>query len=203
MRYRAVAVLAAVFVILSICRAAGTIAGTAESASSVVQELHAALLNAMRAADSIGFRERYARLAPVIRRTHDLPRIAHISLGSHWRGLNRQQRLQFIDVFSRLSISIYANRFKSYGGEHFSVVAEKATLHGGRLVQTRLVKADGEVVHLDYQMRRRKGRWRIVNVIADGVSDLALKRAEYSSVVRGQGFPALVVRLREKIAQYG
>ncbi len=203
MRRRAVAVLAAVFVILSVCRAASTIAGTAESASGVVQELHTALLDAMRAADSISFRERYARLAPVIRRTHDLPKIARISLGSHWRGLNRQQRVQFIDVFSRLSISIYANRFKSYGGEHFAVVAEKATRRGGRLVQTRLIKADGDVVHLDYQMRRRKRRWRIVNVIANGVSDLALKRAEYSSVVKGRGFSGLIVRLREKIAQYG
>jgi len=197
------AIMAAV-VLMFLTAGWGSNAGAAsgESAGSIVQALHAALLDAMRAGNSIGFRERYERLAPVIRRTHDLPKIARISLGSYWRKLDKQQRLLFVTEFSRLSISIYASRFKSYGGERFTVVAEKATRHGGMLVQSRLVKASGKAVHLDYQLRRKKGRWLIVNVIANGVSDLALKRAEYSAIVRQQGFPPLLARLREKRAQY-
>lgn len=86
----------------------------------------------------MGFQKRYTLLAPVIRCAHDLPKIARISLGSHWRGSDRQQRLIFVDVFSRLSIFIYASCFKLYGGERFDVVAEKSTPRGGMLVQTRL-----------------------------------------------------------------
>jgi len=48
----------------------------------------------------------------------------------------------------------------------------------------------------------REGRWSIINIIADGVSDLALKRAEYSHVLARDGFNALVSMLERKITQY-
>lgn len=64
------------------------------------------------------------------------------------------------------------------------------------------MKASGEKVALDYQLRRKKEPWRIVNAIANGVSDLALKRVEYSPLVHLRGFSALVARLREKLALY-
>jgi phospholipid transport system substrate-binding protein len=51
-------------------------------------------------------------------------------------------------------------------------------------------------------MRKIDGRWRIINIIADGVSDLALERAEYSSVIRRYGFNALLAKLKERIAGY-
>jgi phospholipid transport system substrate-binding protein len=44
--------------------------------------------------------------------------------------------------------------------------------------------------------------WRIINVIADGVSDLSLKHADYTSFFSKNGFDALVDKLREKVARY-
>jgi phospholipid transport system substrate-binding protein len=37
--------------------------------------------------------------------------------------------------------------------------------------------------------------WRIVNIIADGVSDLALKRAEYQRVFASGGLDGLLAEL--------
>ena len=41
-----------------------------------------------------------------------------------------------------------------------------------------------------------------MNVFADGVSDLALKRAEYTETVQKKGFAALVALLKAQIAGY-
>ena len=45
-------------------------------------------------------------------------------------------------------------------------------------------------------------QWRIVNIIVNGVSDLALKRAEYNSLLEREGFQALIAKLEEQIRGY-
>ena len=64
------------------------------------------------------------------------------------------------------------------------------------------LKSDGGKVSLDYILHLAGNEWRIINVIANGVSDLALKRADYTSYLKGKGFDALLAKLNEKIAQY-
>ena len=41
----------------------------------------------------------------------------------------------------------------------------------------------------------------IVNILFDGVSDLAIKRSEYRSVIQREGFQSLVETLQAKIAE--
>ncbi|MGH8605553.1 MAG: ABC transporter substrate-binding protein, partial [Gammaproteobacteria bacterium] len=61
----------------------------------------------------------------------------------------------------------------------------------------------GEAVRLDYVLQTKSDEWLIVNVIADGVSDLSLKRADYTSVLKSKGFDDLITVLNDKIAKYG
>jgi phospholipid transport system substrate-binding protein len=65
-----------------------------------------------------------------------------------------------------------------------------------------LIKADGKEVQFDYLLRQNDQRWMIINIIANGVSDLALKRSEYSAVIRRDGFDALMTGLADKIELY-
>jgi phospholipid transport system substrate-binding protein len=52
-------------------------------------------------------------------------------------------------------------------------------------------------------MLKKKGdNWRIINIIANGVSDLALKRSEYTSVLKREGFDDLIAKINEKIDNY-
>lgn len=74
----------------------------------------------------------------------------------------------------------------------------------GRMrVRTRLVRPGDEAVQLDYVLQEEAGRWRIVNVVANGVSDLSLKRADYGSIMKKQGFDLLVEKLEAQVAALG
>jgi len=42
---------------------------------------------------------------------------------------------------------------------------------------------------------------RIFNVIADGVSDLSLRRADYNSIIKNEGYVQLTVYVRAKLTQ--
>ena len=82
------------------------------------------------------------------------------------------------------------------------MIPEKETDGGRILVQSYLIKSDGGQVQLDYLLHRTGNQWRIVNIIAEGVSDLALKRADYSAFFKSKGFDALLKKLNEKVSQY-
>jgi phospholipid transport system substrate-binding protein len=171
-------------------------------AVEIVENLHTTLLAVMKDGVQIGYKGRYDRLEPLIKASFDLPFISRTVMGRYWETLNQEQRSKFIETFSELSIATYAGNFDSYSGERFKTISEKE-VSGGRIqVQTRLIKSDGGEIRLDYILHRIDYQWRIINVIAEGVSDLALKRAEYSAFIKNKGFDALLVKLNEKIAQY-
>lgn len=173
-----------------------------ETPAQVVENLHAALLGAMEEAKRIGYEGRYARLASVIRKTFDLPLIARIVVGRYWRTFNNEQKAKFLEAFERLCIATYAYRFDGYSGEQFRLVSENESRRGRIIVNSLLIKPDGEKVELDYTLDRRNNRWKVINVTANGISDLSVKRSDYTTFLKRNGFDALLNKLDEKISSY-
>ena len=175
---------------------------SAQSATDVVENLHKTLLLVMKEGSQLGYQGRYDRIAPVITAGFDMPFISKIVLGRFWETFDSEQRSKFVETFSRLSIATYAANFDVYSGERFKITSEKEVSGGRVLVQTQLIKSDGGRVELDYLLHRAGSRWRIINVVAEGVSDLALKRADYTAFLKTNGLDLLLIKLNEKIAQY-
>jgi phospholipid transport system substrate-binding protein len=62
------------------------------------------------------------------------------------------------------------------------------------------VDPNDENVKLDYRLRAADGGWKIVDVYLNGtVSELALRRSEYSSLIKRKGLEALLAALDERI----
>ena len=47
------------------------------------------------------------------------------------------------------------------------------------VVETSLISSGNNITKLKYVLYKKRERWFIVNVVAKGVSDLSLKRADY------------------------
>ncbi len=173
----------------------------AVSPSEVVERLQGALLEVMKKSAQLDYADRYGKLAPIVKATHDLPAIARVAVGQYWDQLGVAQR-EFVDTFTRLSIAAYASQFSSFSGEQFKRLAEDRLDADTTLVRTLLIQPDGEDIHLDYMLRRSDGRWRIANITYEGISDLALKRAEYTSVIRRDGVAALLAKMQSQLTEY-
>jgi len=104
-------------------------------------------------------------------------------------------------AFKRLSIANYASRFAEIKKESL-VITDVRPATGKRLqVDSRLKTGEHDLI-LSYTLKQDSdNNWLIVNVIADGVSDLALRRAEYSQVFKSKGFDGLLARINEQIAE--
>jgi len=158
-----------------------------QGATEVVERLHSTLLAVMKDGDTLGYQGRYDQLAPVIKSSFDMPFISRTVLGKYWETFGNEQRSRFVETFTQLSIATYAANFDRYSGERFKTISEKGVSGGRILVQSQLTKSDGGQVQLDYLLHRPGSQWLIVNVIAQGVSDLALKRADYSAFLKSKG----------------
>jgi phospholipid transport system substrate-binding protein len=182
---------------ISSARAQSQAAGGPEQ---VVHTLHEALIKAMREGEKLGYQGRFNLLAPVVDQTHDLDFIARTTLGANWTQLDAEQQRAFSDIFRKLSIGTYAGWFKSYGGERFEFIESQPMPRDQVMVRSKLIQPSGEVVRFDYILRQSKDGWRIINILADGVSDLALKRVEYRAILQRDGFPTLIDMLKKKLA---
>ncbi|MGH8499591.1 MAG: ABC transporter substrate-binding protein [Methylococcales bacterium] len=172
-------------------------------ASQVIESLNSALLDVMKNATALGYQGRFEKLAQVIESTHDLEYIARFSIGkTSWDKLGDDQRQKFVDSFKQYSIATYASRFNGYSGETFRITGEQAAKRGQIQVTSFLDIPGEESVDFMYLLLPDKGTLKIVNIIVDGVSDLALKRSEFMSRLVDKGFEALLTHLAEKTAEY-
>ena len=136
--------------------------------------------------------ERENLLADAIPSVFDIERISAISLGRTWRELDEEERKRFTNLLTELIVATYASRFARFDGQRFKVV-EVRTASGGNVVRTQLQTTDRNV-SLDYFLRNG----RVFNVVADGVSDLSLRRADYNQIIKTEGYEALLLHLEEQ-----
>jgi len=171
-------------------------------ATAVIEQLHAVLLDVMKHADELGFEGRYRKLEPTLRATFDFDFMAEKSLGRYWRDLSEADQERMRDVFARFTLSTYANRFAGWTGERFETHAQEDAPRDTVFVRTELVRTDGEEnIEINYRLRETPSGWRVIDVLLRGtVSELALRRSEYSSVIKRDGFESLIASLEEKIA---
>lgn len=169
----------------------------------VVESLHSGLLTSMKDAATLGYDGRYAHLQGVLQQTFDLAFMAEKSVGRHWKKLGESEQERWLDAFGRLTTANYAGRFVGYSGQYFETLGEEPAAHETVLVRTRLViPADDDIV-LNYRLRETENGWRIIDVYLNGtVSELALRRSEYASTLKRDGFEVLCTLIDSKLAEF-
>jgi phospholipid transport system substrate-binding protein len=195
--HRAVLSAMAVLLALGIATSAGA-APASPGAAEPVRGFYDVLLRTMKQGERLGQDERYAALEPVVRRSFDIPYMTRMAVGSSWSTLSDAKRQELTEAFGRYITATWAGRFDSYSGEQLEVDGERP--YGAAvLVDTRIVKPDGEPVTINYLMRRDGDAWRIGDVYLTGtISELATRRAEFSSVLRSEGVDGLIDALNRK-----
>ena len=169
------------------------------AARQVVEEFHRNLV--MLAGRTFADVEaRAAALRPLVTGSHDLSYIARFTVRRQWPDLSDAQRVEFVAAFTDLSVMTYATRFESVTAESFSIRGSRSASRGRVQIEAAIHPSDAEPIPLDYLLHRSASGWQIINIIADGVSDLALKRAEYQQVLAEQSFAGLLAHLRQQTA---
>lgn len=192
-------------IFIAFCLTVGGVAQAAEkSATSVVDSLHASLIEMMKDADALGYDGRAKHIEPVVLKSFNLPMIAVMAAGEkNWKTFSKAQKKQLVETLENLSVATYAARFSGYSGESFRTLSEKPGDQGTVYVSTELTQGDGGTIPLKYLLHPGKKGWRIVDVVFMNVfSELAMRRSEYGAIFNKDGFDGLIAALKQKTADY-
>ena len=104
-----------------------------------------------------------------------------------------------LPAYRELVLATYASQFAKFGGESFETLSTRDLSDGTRLVNAKLTPGSGAPVNFDYVLREANGSWRIVNVVADGVSDLAIRASQYDKIYKASGYDGLIAQIKTQI----
>jgi phospholipid transport system substrate-binding protein len=168
---------------------------------AIVQSFYDALEETMKQGEELGFDGRYKKLEPVIHDTFDVPVMAKIAVGSEWTNFSADQKKVMLETFDKYMVTTYASRFKTDKGLKFEVGEVKTPADNRALVETKLIRANGDPVALNYLFRPdANGSWKIIDVYLSGaISEMARMRSDFSATVTGGGADALIKALEKKI----
>ncbi len=164
-----------------------------------INQLHETLINIMVISDTTSFEERYTYLEPVINKNFDTALISKVILGRYWKSIDEKIKVRFINLFNRLTISTYISRFNSYDNQIFKNISIEQLKENRYLVKTEFLRLKEKPISFNYIIQKNGKKWRIISVIANGINDLSLKRAEYAAIIKKDGFEVLVKKLEQKI----
>jgi phospholipid transport system substrate-binding protein len=190
---------AAILVVLPPAHATDTVGTGPKEARHTIDQFHASLLDVMKKADHTSVADRYKVLEPEISQRFDLRLMIALATGKYWRQATKEARSRLADAFRRFSIATYATRFSGYSGQSFETLGVSTGPRKTELVSTEIKRPNDTPVALTYVTRVAPTGWRIVDVLVDdGISELAVRRSEYRSVLKSAGIEGLIKLLDKK-----
>ena len=142
---------------------------------------------------------RTAKFHSLMLRDFDIPLMARFALGRYWKRADVKQRSAYVEAFSAFMLHHYASKIA--GGKVAAFDVKSARRAGKRdvMVQSRITRGNGQVLKLVWRMRRRDGQFRVIDVVAEGISLALTKRQEFAAIIKANGgnVAQLIDRLKE------
>ena len=176
--------------------------GTNGDPKAAIEQLNAQLLAVLKQAEQLGYQGRYDQLQGVLAGSFDLSFMGEKVVGRHWKEFSPADQQRWLDAFKRYTTANYAGRFTKFTGQKFETLDVVEDGAGGtKTVKVRIVDPGKESVDLTYRLHDVGGQWKVIDVFYRGtVSEMALRRSEYSAILQRDDLDALIVALEGKMA---
>lgn len=125
-------------------------------------------------------------------------------LGKYFKSVEKDKLSEYVQVFRQYLITTYAVAMGYYDDQ--TVVFEpESDFTGQKSVTVRAVVQDPgrPEIKVAFQVRKdsRTNEWKAYDMVAEGISLLNSKRAEFEPILRQEGIDAVIKLMREKIEQ--
>ncbi len=133
----------------------------------------------------------------------DMDYASILVLGRYARQATPEQRQRFTTAFYDSITHRYAEGLLNYTKGSVTVLPFRGQLNPFRtIVRTQVMLDDGKTVSVDYAFRRTdSGKWKVYDVIIEGISYITNYRAQVAAEIQRIGLDALIKRLQDNGAQ--
>ena len=142
--------------------------------------------------------EREEALRALLKANFEIPLIARIALGKHWRRTSQSDRVTYTAVFGEFLLLTYGSKLAAFERDKFEVVGAVPRGRRDIVVQTRISQPSGSPIKAGWRVRLFKGEPRIIDIVIEGVSMALNQRQEFASVLTRNGLGGLMEMLRAR-----
>ena len=128
--------------------------------------------------EEITVSEKQQKLLELFQNNANTMTIARAALGSKWRTLSAETRLDFANAFTDYLVKKYGKQFDEFRGA--SLVLERSVDAGKRgvLVNTRLIMPGTSPVSIKWQVWQKTDSFKLIDIIIEDISMLTMEREE-------------------------
>ncbi len=127
-----------------------------------------------------------------------------LAVGPAWRDFTPEQQNKAVSLFSRLVIRTYADRVTGDTNPKI-VYGQPVELKAGRVEVPTTTTTGGQTYAVAYRLeldsKAEPARWRVYDVVAEGVSLISNYRSQFDPIIKKSGAPGLIETLETKVAE--
>jgi len=148
--------------------------------------------------------ERKDILHKLLRERFDEEAFAIRALGAHWRKRTKEEKQEFVKIFSDLlertylkKIDDYLAKADSFSGKNILYLNE--TVKGRYVVvETKVITNKDTQIPIHYLFKNKKGNWLACDIAIEGVSLVKNYRAQFKEILARSSFKELIAKLKSK-----
>ena len=177
------------------CIAAVTNTGPRETMQETIDQVIAVLNDA-----GLDREQRRESIEKIAHDRFDLYTMSRLVLARSWKKFTPEQRELYVTEFKEYLANNYGGRISRYDQEQVEILGTRDEQRGDVTVKTRIVGGEFDATRVDYRMRQKKGVWRVIDVIIEGISMVSNFRDQFKEVLSRGGPDHLLAKLQEKNA---
>jgi phospholipid transport system substrate-binding protein len=172
---------------------------SAGGATDVVKSKQTALFDLIKQSTP----ESEKKVAALFDEMLDYQALSEGSLGTEWAARTDAEKAQFSDLLKQLVRKGYERNLKKILNFGIDYVSEDAA-GDAVLVKTKAkskTDAREEPVEIVFKLAQKGGTWRVQDIVTEGVSLVSSYRSQFTKIVKKDGFPALIQKMKDKLAK--
>ncbi len=148
--------------------------------------------------------ERRNTLLKLVKERFDEEAFARRALGAHWRKRTKEEKQEFVKIFSDLlertylkKIDAYLEKADNFSGKNILYLNE--TVKGRYVVlETKVITNKDTQIPIHYLFKNKQGNWLACDIAIEGVSLVKNYRAQFKEIIASSSFKELIAKLKSK-----
>ncbi len=116
-----------------------------------------------------------------------------------WLKADRAQRKRFAEEFKDLMIRTYASSLTAYSNQTIMYTPVRGDVAGKKRVQvsSRILESGRAPINVTYRLVQKDGKWRVYDIIIEGVSLLKGFKSQFAQDIKQQGLDVVIAKMKK------
>lgn len=131
--------------------------------------------------------QRKREFEKLLKSSFDIKTIGRFALGRYWRMASTKQQKEYISLFEKMLVDVYSRRFNDYKGQNVKIIDVLEKSNTDMIVNSEVIPDKGPKFRVSWRVRFRNGKYKIIDIIVEGVSMALTHRSDFSAVIQRGG----------------